>query len=101
LSSFVDFDYSFILFVGWFQLIGALASAAAGAYGAKKSAQVSQQNAREQNQDLKKGGNACGRVKLVLISTGLRLLILENKQFLTKRFIIMVTLTMIKSLAIK
>jgi hypothetical protein len=31
-----------------FQLIGALASAAAGAYGASKSARVSQQNAREQ-----------------------------------------------------
>ena len=43
-----DFDFSFILFVGWFQLIGALASAAAGAYGASKSARVSQQNAREQ-----------------------------------------------------
>ena len=48
LPSLADFDFSFILFVGWFQLIGALASAAAGAYGASKSARVSQQNAREQ-----------------------------------------------------
>jgi hypothetical protein len=31
LPSFVDFDFSFILFGAWFQLIGALASAAAGA----------------------------------------------------------------------
>jgi hypothetical protein len=48
LPSFADFDFSFILFGAWFQLIGALASAAAGAYGASKSARVSQQNAREQ-----------------------------------------------------
>ena len=48
IPSLADFDFSFILFGAWFQLIGALASAAAGAYGAKKSAQVSQQNAREQ-----------------------------------------------------
>ena len=47
IPSLADFDY-FFLFGAWFQLIGALASAAAGAYGAKKSAQVSQQNAREQ-----------------------------------------------------
>jgi hypothetical protein len=37
IPSFADFDYSFILFGAWFQLIGALASAAAGAYGASKS----------------------------------------------------------------
>jgi hypothetical protein len=47
IPSFADFDYSFILFAGWFQLIGALASAAAGAYGASKSARVSQQNAKK------------------------------------------------------
>ena len=48
LPSFADFDFSFILFAGWFQLIGALASAAASVYGASKSARVSQQNSREQ-----------------------------------------------------
>jgi hypothetical protein len=47
LPSFADFHY-FFLFGAWFQLIGALATAAAGAYGAKKSARSSEANARAQ-----------------------------------------------------
>jgi hypothetical protein len=47
IPSLADFDY-FFLFGAWFQLIGALASAAAGAYGASKSSRTSIQNAREQ-----------------------------------------------------
>jgi hypothetical protein len=36
--SFVDFDYSFIFFIGWFQYVAAAASALASVYGAQKSA---------------------------------------------------------------
>ena len=48
LPSFADFDFSFILFAGWFQLLGSLISSAASAYGANKSAKQSRSNSREQ-----------------------------------------------------